>query len=137
MAKKHLSWLVIAVGSALVVYFAAAVGPLRLLAAAAQMGWGLAALLALPVLLYLVHAIGWAYTMSAGNRARVGLARLTALTAFSYGLAGVIPLQVFTDQGINLTNVNTIAVGLGSKGDVTAAGGSGMMYIDDIRLYRP
>ena len=48
----------------------------------------------------------------------------------------VIPLQGFADQGINLTNVDTIAIGLGAKGDVTAAGGSGTMFIDDVRLYR-
>ena len=48
----------------------------------------------------------------------------------------VVPLQVFADQGINLTNVDQIAIGLGSQGGV-AAGGSGTMYIDDIRLYRP
>ena len=46
-----------------------------------------------------------------------------------------VPLQAFTDQGINLTDVDKIAVGLGSNGGV-AAGGSGTMYIDDIRLYR-
>jgi len=48
----------------------------------------------------------------------------------------VVPLQAFADQGINLTNVDQIAIGLGSKGGA-AAGGSGTMYIDDIRLYRP
>jgi hypothetical protein len=47
-----------------------------------------------------------------------------------------IPLQVFTDQGINLTNVDKIAIGMGSKGGA-APGGSGTMFIDDIRLYRP
>jgi hypothetical protein len=47
-----------------------------------------------------------------------------------------IPLQDFSDQGINLTNVDKIAIGLGSIGGA-AAGGSGTMYIDDIRLYRP
>jgi hypothetical protein len=47
-----------------------------------------------------------------------------------------IPLQAFADQGINLTNVNKIAIGLGSKSGMAAAGGSGTMYIDDIRLYR-
>jgi len=46
-----------------------------------------------------------------------------------------ISLQDFTDQGINLTNVDKIAIGLGSKAGA-AAGGSGTMYIDDIRLYR-
>jgi len=49
----------------------------------------------------------------------------------------VVPLQAFADQGINLTNIDTIAIGLGAKGDAAAAGGSGTMYIDDIRLYRP
>jgi len=48
----------------------------------------------------------------------------------------VIPLQVLADQGINLTNVDKIAIGLGSKADPTADGGSGTIYIDDIRLYR-
>jgi len=47
-----------------------------------------------------------------------------------------IPLQALADQGINLNNVDKIAIGLGSKGGM-AAGGSGTMYIDDIRLYRP
>ena len=47
-----------------------------------------------------------------------------------------IPLQAFADQGINLSNVDKIAIGLGNKGGA-AAGGSGTMFIDDIRLYRP
>ena len=46
-----------------------------------------------------------------------------------------ILLQDFADQGINLTNVDKLAIGLGSKGGA-AAGGTGTMYIDDIRLYR-
>jgi hypothetical protein len=48
-----------------------------------------------------------------------------------------IPLQALADQGINLTNVNKITVGQGNKGGVTTAGGSGTVYFDDIRLYRP
>ena len=48
-----------------------------------------------------------------------------------------VPLQVFTDQGIDLTNVDKIAIGLGSKSGMAASGGSGTVYIDDIRLYRP
>jgi hypothetical protein len=47
-----------------------------------------------------------------------------------------IPLQALTDQGINLTNVDQIAIGLGSKSGMAAAGGTGTVYIDDIRLYR-
>jgi len=48
-----------------------------------------------------------------------------------------IDLQEFTDRGVDLTNVNTIALGLGTKGNVTTPGGSGKMYFDDIRLYPP
>ncbi len=47
-----------------------------------------------------------------------------------------IDLQAFADQGVNLANVNTIAIGFGDKKN-PVAGGSGMMYFDDIRLYRP
>ncbi|HUT45609.1 MAG TPA: hypothetical protein VMX36_04955, partial [Sedimentisphaerales bacterium] len=49
----------------------------------------------------------------------------------------VIPLQEFADQGIVLTNVDRIAIGLGTKGNMTTPGGSGKMFFDDIRLYRP
>ncbi|MFH1716600.1 MAG: LamG domain-containing protein [Planctomycetota bacterium] len=48
----------------------------------------------------------------------------------------VIDLQAFADQGVGLTNVNTITIGIGTKNS-PAAGGSGQMYFDDIRLYRP
>jgi len=47
-----------------------------------------------------------------------------------------IDLQAFADQGVNLANVNTIALGLGDKKN-PQPGGSGTMYFDDIRLYRP
>ena len=46
----------------------------------------------------------------------------------------VIDLQAFT--GMDLANVNTITIGLGTKGS-PAAGGTGTMYFDDIRLIRP
>jgi hypothetical protein len=49
----------------------------------------------------------------------------------------VIPLSAFADQGINLTNVDRIAIGLGTRGNMTVPGGAGKMYIDDIRLYQP
>jgi len=48
-----------------------------------------------------------------------------------------IPLQSFADQGIDLIDVDTFALGLGTKAGMPAPGGSGTMYIDDIRLYRP
>jgi hypothetical protein len=49
----------------------------------------------------------------------------------------VIPLSAFADQGVNLTNVDKIAIGLGTRGNMTIPGGSGKMFFDDIRLYRP
>jgi hypothetical protein len=49
----------------------------------------------------------------------------------------VIPLQTFADQGINLTNVDRIAIGLGTRGNTTIPGGSGTLFIDDIRLTKP
>jgi len=49
----------------------------------------------------------------------------------------VIPLQTLADQGIVLTDVDRIAIGLGTKGNMTIPGGSGKMFFDDIRLYRP
>ena len=47
-----------------------------------------------------------------------------------------IDLTQFADQGVNLANVNTITLGLGNKNN-PVAGGAGMMYFDDIRLYAP
>jgi hypothetical protein len=43
-----------------------------------------------------------------------------------------IDLQAFADQGVNLSNVDSITLGLSS-----VTGGTGTMYFDDIRLYRP
>jgi hypothetical protein len=48
----------------------------------------------------------------------------------------VIPLQGFADQGINLSDVNTLAIGLGTKADAAAPGGTGTVFIDDVRLDR-
>jgi len=49
----------------------------------------------------------------------------------------IIPLQNFADQGINLTDIDRIAIGVGTQGNMTIPGGSGKMYFDDIRLYQP
>jgi len=49
----------------------------------------------------------------------------------------IIPLQAFADQGITLTNIDRIAIGLGSRDNMTIPGGSGKMFFDDIRLYGP
>jgi hypothetical protein len=48
-----------------------------------------------------------------------------------------INLGKFVDQGVDLTDVDRIAIGLGTYGNITIPGGSGKMYFDDIRLYRP
>jgi len=45
----------------------------------------------------------------------------------------VIDLQAFADQGVNLANINTMTIGIGTKAS-PAAGGQGTMYFDDIRL---
>jgi len=44
-----------------------------------------------------------------------------------------IPLQQFADQGINLTDVNTITIGIGDQAN--PPGGLGKMYFDDIGLH--
>ena len=46
----------------------------------------------------------------------------------------IIDLNQLADQGVNLTDVDNISIGLGDKND-PHIGGSGILYIDDIRLY--
>ncbi|MHC4647536.1 MAG: LamG-like jellyroll fold domain-containing protein [Planctomycetota bacterium] len=47
-----------------------------------------------------------------------------------------IPLSAFADNGVTLTDVNKVRFGFGDR--VTpVAGGSGIVYFDDIRLYQP
>ena len=48
-----------------------------------------------------------------------------------------ISLQDLADQGLNLNDVTSIAIGIGTKGNMTVPGGSGKMFFDDIRLYGP
>jgi hypothetical protein len=70
---------------------------------------------------------------SAGSPAVVANDDPDAATARTW-TQWTVPLQSFADQGINLSNVNTIAIGLGTKGNAGAAGGTGTLYVDDIRL---
>jgi hypothetical protein len=49
-------------------------------------------------------------------------------------LEWTIDLQAFADQGVDLTNVNTIALGLGDKNN-PQPGGTGTMFFDDIALH--
>ena len=44
-----------------------------------------------------------------------------------------IDLQLFADQGVDLTNVNKIGIGFGDKSGA-GSGGSGTVFFDDIRL---
>jgi hypothetical protein len=46
-----------------------------------------------------------------------------------------IDLTEFQDKGINLTDVDSIAIGFGNRNN-PQVGGAGKMYFDDIRLYR-
>jgi hypothetical protein len=46
-----------------------------------------------------------------------------------------IDLQAFADQGVDLTNVNTISIGFGDKANLQP-GGLGQVFIDDIGLHR-
>jgi len=47
-----------------------------------------------------------------------------------------IDLEEISNQGVILTNVDSFAIGFGNRNN-PQVGGSGMVFIDDIRLYRP
>ena len=47
-----------------------------------------------------------------------------------------IDLQAFADQGVNLSNVSSITLGVGNMSN-PVAGGAGSLLFDDIRLYAP
>jgi len=47
-----------------------------------------------------------------------------------------IDLEEISNQGVVLTNVDSIAIGFGNRNN-PQVGGSGMVFVDDIRLYRP
>jgi len=49
----------------------------------------------------------------------------------------VIPLETLNNLGVDLTDIDRIAIGLGNKENATTSGGAGTMYFDDIRLYQP
>jgi hypothetical protein len=76
-----------------------------------------------------------AISNSGGAPAAVAYDDPDAATTSSW-MEFVVPLQEFADQGITLTNVDQIAIGAGSKGG-GSVGGTGTVYIDDIRLYQP
>jgi len=47
-----------------------------------------------------------------------------------------IALEEISNQGVVLTNVDSFSIGFGNRNN-PQVGGSGMVFIDDIRLYRP
>jgi len=47
-----------------------------------------------------------------------------------------IDLRRFADKGVNLSNVNSITIGFGNWSN-PVPGGAGMMFFDNICLYRP
>jgi hypothetical protein len=47
-----------------------------------------------------------------------------------------IDLQAFADEGVVLTDVSNLAIGFGGA-DNPQSGGSGLVFFDNIRLYRP
>jgi len=61
---------------------------------------------------------------------------LTSNQAVSEWTEWNIDLKDFRDQGVDLTDVNSITIGIGEPAR-SQPGGSGKMYFDDIRLYQP
>jgi hypothetical protein len=47
----------------------------------------------------------------------------------------IIDLQDFADGGIDLTDIDNMYIGIGTNGNTTTNGGSGVVFIDEIRLY--
>jgi len=48
----------------------------------------------------------------------------------------LIDLKEFSDQGVNLADVDKMIIGFGNRKN-PQAGGSGLIYVDDIQLHRP
>ncbi|MBN2313763.1 MAG: hypothetical protein JXM79_07515 [Sedimentisphaerales bacterium] len=49
----------------------------------------------------------------------------------------VIPLSSFADQNVNLADIDSIEIGLGTKSGTATSGGTRTVYFDDIRLVKP
>ena len=60
-----------------------------------------------------------------------------AVTHIATWTEWIISLQDLADRGLNLTDVDRIAIGVGTRGNMTVPGGSGKMLFDDFRLYGP
>jgi len=93
-----------------------------------------------------VEAIGVTMPSNAPEPMYVAVANATGPTAVVYHdnpNAAVIDtwtqwninLEEFGNQGVVLTNVDSLSIGFGDRNN-PQVGGSGMIFIDDIRLYR-
>jgi hypothetical protein len=103
MQRRHLvSWALLAIGLGVVGYYVYALGPDRLLFALRSAGFGLALLFTLPLYLYVVHTFAWRLTLSRKNRRDLGLFRLIVLQTFSYGISGMLPLQMFIAEPLKM-----------------------------------
>jgi len=92
------------------------------------------------------QAIGVAMVSNDPEPMYVAVSNATGPTAVVYhdnpDAAGInawtewsINLEEFSNQGIVLTNVDSLSIGFGNKNN-PQVGGSGLVYFDDIRLYR-
>jgi len=101
--KKALTWGLMVLGIILIAYYLNDLGLHNLISAAAKMPLDLSLILLAPISLYFIHAVGWSYTMSRRNRTLSGIARLTLLQGFSYGIGGVIPFQAAFSEPMKLS----------------------------------
>lgn len=99
---RALAWILPIVGLGVIGFYVRALGMDRLSLALHTMGAGVAILLALPIFLFVVHAIGWSYTLSPENRKKIGLLRICILQTFSYGISGMVPLQSFVAEPLKM-----------------------------------
>ena len=71
----------------------------------------------------------------AGNMAVVTHEDPNAVLATAWQ-AWSIPFETLSDAGVNLTQVETLSVGVGDRNN-PVAGGTGLIYIDDVLIGRP
>lgn len=102
MRRKLISALLAAAGSVVIGYYVHRLGLHQLAEAFRTMGLGIVALLLAPLFLFSVHTLGWRQTLSVENRKKIGFFRLLSLQTFSYGIAGVVPMQALIAEPLKL-----------------------------------
>ncbi len=75
------------------------------------------------------------YVVLSGTNGATGVVTHDDADAAStdYWAQWTLPLEAFTNQGVDLTRVQTITIGVGDKNN-PQAGGTGSIYFDDLRL---